>query len=198
MLPDKATNSKTSRLSSSSREKNELTVQSNAESSDKLSALTQKNKQGSSAKNRLSKNAELDVETIGKTSNSLPASLPKDKGDNVNKINSSKSGTIDIQSSKEKSGSSSALPKVKESNNISSSSIKDGKQESVSSSFNNMTFDVRSGNSDNTNAKGPHPQVSYKPEKWMLPQHAEDTLTQLNLAIVCQWPILSYFPGLNF
>ncbi|KAL1328818.1 hypothetical protein AAHE18_13G399400 [Arachis hypogaea] len=60
----------------------------------------------------------------------------------------------------------------------------------------NGTLDIRSskgkaGSSsampevkDNTNSKGSHPQVSYKPEKWMLPQQAEDTLTQLNLAIV--------------
>ncbi|KAJ1426193.1 Zinc finger, RanBP2-type [Sesbania bispinosa] len=182
-LKDKVTNSKTSRLSSSIKEKNDFSIQSNAESSD-ISSLVRKSGKGSSANNKLSKNVESNLETVGKTSNSLPASLSKDRGDNMNKINSSESGTIDVQSSKEKSGSLSSLPKVKESDEISSSSIKDGKPESVSSSFNNMHLNVRSGNSDSTNAKGPCSQVSYKPEKWMLPQHAEDTLTQLNLAIV--------------
>ena len=65
-----------------------------------------------------------------------------------------------------------------------------------------MALNVRSGNSsgnsDNTNAKGTRSHVSYKPEKWMLPQQAEDTLTQLNLAIVCKWPILLYVSGKYF
>ncbi|XP_027918824.1 elongation factor 1-alpha isoform X3 [Vigna unguiculata] len=182
-LKDNATNRKSSKISSSIREINELSVQSNAESSNNLSSLTQKSRQDSSAKSKLSKNVATGLQASGKTSNSLPGSLPKDKGENINKINSLKNGTIDIQSSKEKSGSSSALSKVKESDKNSFPSAKDGKPESISSNF-NMTADVRSGNSDNTNAKKPHSRVSYKPEKWMLPQQAEDTLTQLNLAIV--------------
>lgn len=141
--------------------------------------------QDSLAENKHSKNVASDLETSGNTSNNLSVSLPKGKGNNAKKINSSKNGTVDIQSSKEKSGSSSALSKVKDSDEI-TSSIKDGKPENISSSFNNMVLDVRSGNSDNTHAKRPRPQVSYKPEKWMLSQQAEDTLTQLNVAIVCQ------------
>ncbi|XP_045825668.1 HBS1-like protein isoform X2 [Trifolium pratense] len=181
---DKVKNSKDSQLSSSSREKKELAVESNAESLDNLSSLMQKNKQDSAAKNKLSKNVEINLETIGETLNSLSSSLPKDKGDNANRINSSKNGTHGTQSNKEKSGSLSALPKVEESDKLSLSSNKDGKSESASSSFNHMVLDERSGNSDNTNAKGPHKQVPYQPEKWMLPQQSEDTLTQLNLAIV--------------
>ncbi|RDX95441.1 HBS1-like protein, partial [Mucuna pruriens] len=182
-LKDKVTISKSSQLSSSIGEKNERSVQSNAESSDNLSSLMRKSR-NSSAESKLSKNVAIDLQKSGKTSNSLPESLSKDKGDNINKINSSKNGTIDIQSSKEKSDSLSALSKIKQSDNISFSSIKDGKPESISSSFNNMVLDVRSGNLDNTNAKEPRSHVSYKPEKWMLPQQAEDALTQLNLAIV--------------
>nr|KYP38085.1 HBS1-like protein [Cajanus cajan] len=183
-LKDKVTNSKSSQLSSSIREKNELSVQSNVESLENLSSLMRKSKQESSAVSKLSKNVAIDLQISGKTLNSLPESLSKDKGNNINKINSSKNGTIDIQSSKEKSGSLSASTKIKESDKISLSSIKDGKPESNSSSFNNMVLDVRSGNSSSTNAKGSHSHVSFKPEKWMLPQQAEDTLTQLNLAIV--------------
>ncbi|KAK7369182.1 hypothetical protein VNO80_11217 [Phaseolus coccineus] len=182
-LKDKVTNKKSSKLSSSVREINDHSVQSKAESSDNLSSLMQKSRWDSSAESKLSKNVATDVQTSGKTSNSLPESLPKDKGENINKIKSLKNGTIDIQSSKEKSGSLSALSKVKESDKNSFSSIKDGKPGSISSNF-NMTVDVRSGNSGRTNAKEPCSHVSYKPEKWMLPQQAEDTLTQLNLAIV--------------
>lgn len=174
MLSDKVTNSKSSQLSSSIGEKNEHSVQANAESSDNLSSLMQKSRRDSSAESKLSKNVAINLQTSGKTSNNLPESLSKDKGDNINKTSSSKNGTIDIRSSK------------------------DGKPESISSSFNSMALDVRSGNSDNANAKGPHSHVSYKPEKWMLPQQAEDTLTQLNLAIVCEWPILLYVPGKYF
>jgi len=191
MFSDKVTNKKSSKLSSSVREINDHSVQSNAESSDNLSSLMQKSRRDSSAESKLSKNIATDVQTSGKTSNSLPESLPKDKGENINKIKSLKNGTIDIQSSKEKSGSLSALSKVKESDKNSFSSIKDGKQGSISSNF-NMTVDVRSGNSGHTNAKEPRSHVSYKPEKWMLPQQAEDTLTQLNLAIVCEWQQFFY------
>jgi elongation factor 1 alpha-like protein len=186
MLSDKVKNSKDSQLSSSSREKKELAVESNAESLDNLSSLMQRNKQDSAAKNKLSKNVEINLETIGETLNSLSSSLPKNKGDNANRINSSKNGTNGTRSNKEKSGSLSALPKVEESDKLSLSSNKAGKSESASSSSTHMVLDERSGNSDNTNAKGPHKQVPYQPEKWMLPQQSEDALTQLNLAIVCK------------
>ena len=181
MLADKVAKSKTSRVSPSNTEKNELLVQSNAEISDNLSSLMRKSKQDSFAESKPSKNVAAHLETSGKTSN-------------VN----NKNGTVDIQSSKGKSGSSSAMPKVKDSDETSFSTIKDRKPESLSSSFNNMVVDVRSGNSNNTNTKGPRPQVSYEPEKWMLPQQAEDTLTQLNLAIVCQWTILLNVQGNYF
>ncbi|GAU18777.1 hypothetical protein TSUD_80660, partial [Trifolium subterraneum] len=183
-LKDKVKNSKDSQLSSSSREKKELAVESNVESLDNLSSLMQKNKQDSAAKNKHSKNVEINLETIGETLNSLSSSLPKEKGDDANRIISSKNGTNGTRSNKEKSGSLSALPKVEESDKLSLSSNKDGKSERASSSFNHMVLDERSGNSDNTNVKGPHKQVPYQPEKWMLPQQSEDTLTQLNLAIV--------------
>ncbi|CAJ1938441.1 unnamed protein product, partial [Sphenostylis stenocarpa] len=185
-LKDKVTNNKSSQLSSSVREKNEPSVQSHshAECSDNLSSLMQKSKRDSLAEGKFSKKAATDLQTSGKTSNSLPGSMPKDKVENIIKTNSSKNGTIGIQSSEEKSVGFSVLSKVKESDSNSFSSIKDGKSESISSNFNNMAVDVRSGNSDNTNAKKPRPHISYKPEKWMLPEHAEDTLTQLNLAIV--------------
>ncbi|XP_061356396.1 uncharacterized protein LOC133300825 isoform X2 [Gastrolobium bilobum] len=183
-LKDKFTNSKTSRVSSSITERNELPMQSYGESSDNLSSMMRKSRQDSSAENKLSKNVAIDLEASDKASNSLPASLPKGKDSKLNNVNSSKNGTVDIQSGEEKSGSLSALPKVKKSDEISFASIKVGKPESLPSDFDNMVLDVRSGNSDSTNAKGTCPQVSYKPEKWMLPQQAEDTLTQLNLAIV--------------
>ncbi|MED6213405.1 hypothetical protein PIB30_093004, partial [Stylosanthes scabra] len=162
---DKDMNSKTSRVSSSITV-NEHTVQSNVESLENLTSLMQKGRQDRSAESKLSKKPAVHVETSEKTSNA-----------------NNKNGTLDIRSTKGKTGSSSAMLEVKGSDEINFSSIRDGQSESLSSSFNKVAVDARSGNSDNTNAKGSHPQVSYKPEKWMLPQQAEDTLTQLNLAI---------------
>ncbi|KAI7998004.1 HBS1-like protein [Camellia lanceoleosa] len=51
---------------------------------------------------------------------------------------------------------------------------------SLSSSLNT----VKSGSSKNVSARRAASHAQYKPEKWMLPDHAEDRLTQLNLAIV--------------
>ncbi|KAI5384821.1 uncharacterized protein LOC127101066 isoform X1 [Lathyrus oleraceus] len=183
-LKDKVKNAKDSQFSQNSRQKSELAVEFNTERADNSSSLIQNSKQGSAAQNKLSKNVEIDLETIGETLNSLSTFLPKDKGDNAKKINSSKNGTNGIQSSKEYSSRSSTLPKVEESDKLSLSSNKDGNSESASSSFNHTVLDVKSGNFDKTTSKAPHQQVSYTPEKWMLPQHSEDTLTQLNLAIV--------------
>ncbi|KAL2343231.1 hypothetical protein Fmac_004516 [Flemingia macrophylla] len=177
---DKVANSK-SQLSSSIKEKN---VPTNVESLDNLSSLMRKSRQDGSAERKLSENVATGLQTSGKISNSLPESLSKDEGNNINKINSLKNGTMDIQSGKEKSGSLSASSKVKGSDKISLSSNKDGKPESISSSSINMVLDVRSGISNSTNAKGPLSHVSFKPEKWMLPEQAGNTLTQLNLAIV--------------
>ncbi|THG23334.1 hypothetical protein TEA_010782 [Camellia sinensis var. sinensis] len=52
--------------------------------------------------------------------------------------------------------------------------------QSLSSSLNT----VKSGSSKNVSARRAVSHAQYKPEKWMLPDHAEDRLTQLNLAIV--------------
>lgn len=173
MLAGTVSNSKSSHTSASITQKNELKVQSNDESAERSSSLVHKGRQDTLAEGKLSSD---------KTSDSLSASSAKGKNKKVNKIKSSKEGTIDIQSSEEISGSLTAKLKVRDNGDeINCSSSKDVKPQST---FNNMAIDVRSGKSDNTNASGPRPHVAYKPEKWMLPQQSEDTLTQLNLAIV--------------
>ncbi|XP_071715981.1 uncharacterized protein [Rutidosis leptorrhynchoides] len=55
---------------------------------------------------------------------------------------------------------------------------------SISGEFNSMTMNAKSGNSKISNKEKSVPRLQYKPEKWMLPEQAEDRLTQLNLAIV--------------
>jgi elongation factor 1 alpha-like protein len=59
--------------------------------------------------------------------------------------------------------------------------------------LNKRALDVGSGFSNNVNARVNHSKAQYKPEKWMLPDQAEDILTQLNLVIVSQPLIQSYF-----
>jgi elongation factor 1 alpha-like protein len=52
--------------------------------------------------------------------------------------------------------------------------------------LNKRALDVGYGFSNNVNARMTHSKAQYKPKKWMLLDQAEDTLTQLNLAIVSQ------------
>ncbi|XP_062078801.1 uncharacterized protein LOC133783260 isoform X3 [Humulus lupulus] len=97
------------------------------------------------------------------------------------------SDTADVELvNKGMDSSSSSKPKSRQSNmdeNINSSENR-GKSESLASNVNNMTLDGRTGKSNNVNSRKAHSQMQYKPEKWMLPDQAKDTLIQLNLAIV--------------
>ncbi|KAL1168211.1 hypothetical protein V6Z11_A05G069000 [Gossypium hirsutum] len=56
-----------------------------------------------------------------------------------------------------------------------------GEGHNLTSNLKNMTLAAKSGNSKDIKANS---RAQYKPEKWMLPEKAEDSLTQLNLAIV--------------
>lgn len=82
--------------------------------------------------------------------------------------------------------STSSEPKGREDNmdeNINSSGNRN-KPQSLTNNLNNMTLDARSGNPNKVNARNAHSQMQYQPEKWMLPDQSQDTLIQLNLAIV--------------
>ncbi|XP_047322100.1 HBS1-like protein isoform X2 [Impatiens glandulifera] len=64
-------------------------------------------------------------------------------------------------------------------------SSKDGGQpQSLTSNLNSMNLNAKAGSSKNARTRGAASQAKYKPEKWMLPDQAEDGLAQLNLAIV--------------
>ncbi|XP_052209418.1 uncharacterized protein LOC127812900 isoform X2 [Diospyros lotus] len=56
--------------------------------------------------------------------------------------------------------------------------------QSLSGSLNDMSLNIKSGVSKNVNAGLSRSHAHYEPEKWMLPNQAEDKLIQLNLAIV--------------
>ncbi|XP_057478420.1 uncharacterized protein LOC130765861 isoform X3 [Actinidia eriantha] len=64
------------------------------------------------------------------------------------------------------------------------SPLNGGQPQSLSSGLNNLSSNLKSGSSKNVNAGRALSSAQYKPEKWMLPDPAEDRLTQLNLAIV--------------
>ncbi|XP_050159181.1 uncharacterized protein LOC126632753 isoform X3 [Malus sylvestris] len=97
------------------------------------------------------------------------------------------SGSITVQENGKFSESSSASqPTSRRDSGVqstTSSEIMD-KPQSVTSGLKNMTLDARSGYSNNGSVRESRSQADYTPEKWMLPDQAIDTLTQLNLAIV--------------
>lgn len=105
----------------------------------------------------------------------------------VEERSNAESGMINIQSNDKRADSSSASEAksrhytVDWTNNSSSSK---GTPQSLTNSLNNMALDVRSGNPNNVNTRKADSKVQYKHEKWMLPDQVEDTLIQLNLAIV--------------
>ncbi|CAL2234522.1 unnamed protein product [Prunus armeniaca] len=139
-----------------------VSVQSSAEWSDSSSAIGQRSKQ-----DRFDEGNQLENRTVS--------------------YHDGSSDIITLQANGRLSDSSSASqPRsrhdtVDESTN---SSVIRGKQQSVTSGLKNLDLDARSGSSNNVNVRGSHSQAEYKPEKWMLPDQAVDTLTQLNLAIV--------------
>ncbi|XP_021834775.1 HBS1-like protein isoform X1 [Prunus avium] len=154
---------KSSKVSSKVAKKSgAISVQSSAEWSDSSSAIGQTSKQ-----DRFDEGNQLENRTVS--------------------YHDGSSDIITLQANGRLSDSSSASQprsrhdSVDESTN---SSVIRGKQQSVTSGLKNLDLDARSGSSNNVNVRGSHSQADYKPEKWMLPDQAVDTLTQLNLAIV--------------
>lgn len=145
-----------------------------------------------------SKNRAHNIQSSVKVSDSSLETMPKGRHYNVDASNNSKNDRGNKLSSDKCSDSSPALnlkgrhDRIDES---SSSSVSGGKPESLTNSLNKRDLGVGSGFSNNVNATVTHSKEQYKPEKWMLPDQAEDTLTQLNLAIVSQPLTQSYNPG---
>ncbi|KAL8099725.1 hypothetical protein AgCh_032111 [Apium graveolens] len=63
-------------------------------------------------------------------------------------------------------------------------SIDGSEKQRLSSNLNQMSLNAKSENSKDVNGKRVTSELQYKPEEWMLPEKSEDTLSQLNLAIV--------------
>ncbi|OMO86132.1 hypothetical protein CCACVL1_09796 [Corchorus capsularis] len=107
------------------------------------------------------------------------ASMPKGRVDNVD----ASSVAVNPRSS----GKSSSSMMAKERQDMvddSSSSKNRGEAHNLTSNPKNSSVAAKSGHSNDANAGRANSNTQYKPEKWMLPEKAEDSLTQLNLAIV--------------
>lgn len=159
---------KSQKVSSSISEKNgAVDVQSSDESSTSLSTLTDKSNQ--------SKRGAVNMRGSVSSSDVSSSRAPKSRRDKVEQSSDKRSDSL---SASEPNGMHDAL------NGASNSSAAKGKAQSISNSLNNMALDVRYGNQNNVSSRKANSKLQYKHEKWMLPDQAEDTLIQLNLAIV--------------
>lgn len=82
----------------------------------------------------------------------------------------------------------------------SSNSLMNGDEtNSVTSDLNNISLTVKSRNEIDIRAARANSAAKYKPEKWMLPEKAENMLIQLNLAIVSKVLCFTHLSiGVNF
>lgn len=142
-----------------------------------------KGKQGNMRESHHSMNGS--IQSSSQVSDGSSAPIPEGRHglyDNSHK----KNGILDIQSSDEASYSSSSLMlegKDKRRDD-SSSSIHGDESHSLTSNLSDVSLSDKSGSSNKANARRPKSQAQYQPDKWMVPDKAEDALTQLNLAIV--------------
>ncbi|WOG82998.1 hypothetical protein DCAR_0102171 [Daucus carota subsp. sativus] len=84
------------------------------------------------------------------------------------------------------SGAPSIVSKTnsKRAENDALTSLEGREKKSLSDNLNHMSLNVNSEKLKDVNGERATSQSQYKPEKWMLPNQSEDSLSQLNLAIV--------------
>ncbi|CAI0438764.1 unnamed protein product [Linum tenue] len=97
--------------------------------------------------------------------------------------NSLKKGILSGQLSDEASGSSNPL-KIEGTQGNADDDFSGQKQTAPASNFGKMSLSDKPGNSNALDSRKHKSTAEYHPDKWMLPDKANDTLTQLNLAIV--------------
>lgn len=73
---------------------------------------------------------------------------------------------------------------IKKAENEVCTSIDGSEKQRLSCNLNQMSLNVKSESAKDVNGERVTSQLQYKPEEWMLPDKSEDTLSQLNLAIV--------------
>ncbi|OMO90581.1 hypothetical protein COLO4_19045 [Corchorus olitorius] len=146
-------------------------------------------KSGSKANSFDLKSSRVSASVVGKKeavqihsssrSDKSSASMPKGRVDNVD------ASILAVNPRSSGKSSSSMMPKERQDMVDDSSSSKNrGEAHNLTSNPKNSSLAAKSGHSNDANAGRANSNTQYKPEKWMLPEKAEDSLTQLNLAIV--------------
>ncbi|KHG22388.1 HBS1-like protein [Gossypium arboreum] len=147
--------------------------------SDSSNLSTEKGKHNRLDEINILKNIEVGPPAGSRTSDNCSASVPEGWLDHMDES----SVAVNLRSSVKRSLS--LMPKER---NVmvddSSSSRNGGEANSLTSNLENISFAAKSGHSNDANPGRANSRAQYKPEKWMLPEKAEHSLTQLNLAIV--------------
>ncbi|TYJ30154.1 hypothetical protein E1A91_A06G115400v1 [Gossypium mustelinum] len=169
---------KSSRVSSTVVGRDEA-VKVSSMRSDSSNLSTEKGKHNRLDEINILKNIEVGPPAGSRTSDNCSASVPEGWLDHVDES----SVAVNLRSSVKRSLS--LMPKER---NVmvddSSSSRNGGEANSLTSNLENISFAAKSGHSNDANPGRANSRAQYKPEKWMLPEKAEHSLTQLNLAIV--------------
>ncbi|KAK8505451.1 hypothetical protein V6N11_057776 [Hibiscus sabdariffa] len=125
------------------------------------------------------KNLEVGAPASSRTSDNSSASVPESWLDHVHES----SVVVNMESSGKSSLSS--MPKERSVMVANSSSSRNGSEaHDLASNMKNISIPAESGHSNDTNPGGAISYAQYKPERWILPEKEEHSLTQLNLAIV--------------
>ncbi|XP_017646145.2 uncharacterized protein LOC108486543 isoform X1 [Gossypium arboreum] len=169
---------KSSRVSSTVVGRDEA-VKVSSMRSDSSNLSTEKGKHNRLDEINILKNIEVGPPAGSRTSDNCSASVPEGWLDHMDES----SVAVNLRSSVKRSLS--LMPKER---NVmvddSSSSRNGGEANSLTSNLENISFAAKSGHSNDANPGRANSRAQYKPEKWMLPEKAEHSLTQLNLAIV--------------
>ncbi|MBA0597904.1 hypothetical protein Gorai_007687 [Gossypium raimondii] len=169
---------KSSRVSSTVVGRDEA-VKVSSMRSDSSNQSTEKGKHNRLDEINILKNIEVGPPAGSRTSDNCSASVQEGWLGHVDES----SVAVNLRSS----GKSSLSLMPKERNVMvddSSSSRNGGEANSLTSNLENISFAAKSGHSNDANPGRAISRAQYKPEKWMLPEKAEQSLTQLNLAIV--------------
>ncbi|XP_065849360.1 uncharacterized protein [Euphorbia lathyris] len=141
-------------------------------------SLMAKSKQGNQDEITHARNGVAVVRSDSESSVSSSSLMPNSGSNVMGENNCLKDTALRVQSIDE-------MPKGKH------KSIGDGSSSSIGGSFHKLTSELntismsdKSRNSSNLNEKKAKSRAQYQPDKWMLPVEADETVTQLNLAIV--------------
>ncbi|CAI0376463.1 unnamed protein product [Linum tenue] len=158
-----------------------------AESAHSTTQRSEKSSKSNGKRGKLDANNSTETAVNGKLdskySDRPPAETFHGSDGGLGGHNSSKKGVLSGQRSDEASGSSTPL-KIKEKHKNADDDFIGQKRTAPTSNFGKISLSDQPGNSNALDSRKAKSIAEYHPDKWMLPDKANDTLTQLNLAIV--------------